>query len=107
MRPNDLNSDVLSKDALSLLQRILLATDGTVTDLLRLYTGEEIKARKIEQEIIHAGAPSMLLALPGTPILRRKVVLGRSGPTNLNTPLSGFPVHSGHDTPRQNGEPHE
>ena len=31
----------------------------------------------------------------------------RAGPTNLNNPLSGFPVYSGHDTPRQNGEPHE
>ena len=31
----------------------------------------------------------------------------RSGPTNLNNPLSGFPAHSGHDTPQQNGEPHE
>jgi len=31
----------------------------------------------------------------------------RAGPTNLNNPLSGFPAHSGHDTPRHSGEPHE
>jgi hypothetical protein len=31
----------------------------------------------------------------------------RAGPTNLNNPLSGFPVHSGHDMPWQHGELHE
>jgi hypothetical protein len=31
----------------------------------------------------------------------------RSGPTNLNTPLSGFSAESGHDTPQKIGEPHE
>ena len=30
----------------------------------------------------------------------------RAGPTNLNNPISGFPVQSGHDMPRQHGEPH-
>ncbi len=25
----------------------------------------------------------------------------RAGPTNLNNPLSGFPIYSGHDTPRE------
>jgi hypothetical protein len=36
-----------------------------------------------------------------------KSTADRAGPTNLNNPLSGFPVYSGHDTPRQYGEPHE
>jgi hypothetical protein len=30
----------------------------------------------------------------------------RSGPTNLNNPISGFSAESGHDTPQKNGEPH-
>src|SRR3989338_8352012 len=33
--------------------------------------------------------------------------VNRAGPTNLNNPISGFSVPSGHDMPRQHGEPHE
>lgn len=60
---------------LSLLQRLLLMTDGTVTDILKLYAGEAISARKIEQIVTRNNAPLLLPVPPETPLLKRRVVL--------------------------------
>jgi chorismate-pyruvate lyase len=42
---------------LSLFEKILLATDGTVTDLLVLFAGERILVQKPEQTIHEGVAP--------------------------------------------------
>ena len=38
--------------SLSLFQKVLLVTDGTVTQLVELYTGQTIRVRKIENQIV-------------------------------------------------------
>jgi chorismate-pyruvate lyase len=59
----------------SLFQKILLATDGTVTDLIALYTGEVIRVKKLEQEIRVDQAPAELQCDGPTRLLRRKILL--------------------------------
>lgn len=49
---------------LTLFQKILLCTDGTVTELLSLYCGEPIVARKLGETFetaMHGGAPVRVL----------------------------------------------
>ncbi|MCX8131715.1 MAG: chorismate pyruvate-lyase family protein [Clostridia bacterium] len=70
-----LNSFLMQNGSLSLFQKILLATDGTVTDLLRLYTGEAIKVKKLEQEFTSSGEEEVLICSPKTRILRRNILL--------------------------------
>lgn len=60
--------------SLSLPQRILLMTDGTVTDLLELYAGEAISARRLEQTLTRNTQP-LLSVPPETALLKRRVVL--------------------------------
>jgi chorismate-pyruvate lyase len=60
---------------LSLLQRILLATDGTVTNLIALYTGEEIRVKKLRQEILKEIAPPELRCAEPIRLLRREILL--------------------------------
>lgn len=60
---------------LSLFQRVLLATDGTVTDLLALYTGEPIHVVKLEQSITEAQAPAALACAGPTRLLHRRILL--------------------------------
>lgn len=43
---------VVHDSSLSLFQKVLLVTDGTVTQLVELYTGESIRVRKIENQIV-------------------------------------------------------
>jgi chorismate-pyruvate lyase len=61
--------------SLSLFQQVLLATDGTVTDLVALYTGEQIRVRKLDQQIRTAQAPAMLACADPTPLLTRRILL--------------------------------
>jgi len=65
----------INNDELSLFQRILLATDGTVTDLIALYTGESIRVKKLEQAIRTEIASSVLQCAGPTPLLIRKILL--------------------------------
>ena len=60
---------------LSLFQKILLTTDGTVTNLLQLATKESIKVKKIEQEIYLSGENETYLCPVNTPVLRRNIIL--------------------------------
>lgn len=60
---------------LSLFQKILLATDGTVTDLIGLYTGESIRVKKLEQAIREEIAPPTLKCSGPTRLLIRKILL--------------------------------
>jgi len=60
---------------LSLFQQILLATDGTVTDLIALYTGEAIRVKKLEQVIQVEVAPPLLACPAPVKLLHRKILL--------------------------------
>ncbi|MEK7321613.1 MAG: chorismate pyruvate-lyase family protein [Pseudomonadota bacterium] len=66
---------IVNDRSLSLFQKILLTTDGTVTDLLSLYTGEIIRVKKLEQSITRDRASAALKVPPETPLLKRKVLL--------------------------------
>ena len=60
---------------LSLFQRILLATDGTVTDLIALYAGEAIRVKKLVQTIGEESAPAELQCIGPTRLLSRRILL--------------------------------
>lgn len=66
-------------------QRILLATDGTVTHILEAYAGEPIEVVKLLQAFDTANEGDAALAVaPGDKVLRRRVLLrGRLGGQNL------------------------
>lgn len=66
---------LLHDPLLSLFQKVLLTTDGSVTELLSLYVGEQIRAKKIEQSIRLGGAPATLACSPDTQLLHRKIML--------------------------------
>lgn len=66
-------------DDLSLFQKILLATDGTVTDLLALYTGAAIRVTKIEQSVATGTArPELQHPSPARLLSRRILLSGAS-----------------------------
>jgi chorismate-pyruvate lyase len=68
--------DGFDPSSLGLLQRILLVTDGTLTDALEAAFLEPIGLRKIELNILTAPAPVEELDLPaGAPLLQRKILL--------------------------------
>jgi chorismate-pyruvate lyase len=61
---------------LSLFEQILLATDGTVTDLIALFAGEPIRVRKLEQAICEgSAAPPELDCAPPSRLLARRILL--------------------------------
>jgi chorismate-pyruvate lyase len=60
---------------LSLFQKVLLATDGTVTDLIALYAGEPIGVRKLAQSIRDGHAPAELQCTGPTRLLSRSILL--------------------------------
>jgi chorismate-pyruvate lyase len=64
-----------NEHSLSLFQKILLSTDGTVTDLIGLYTGEAIRVKKLGQSIEMQTAPDTLKCSGLTRILNRKILL--------------------------------
>jgi len=65
---------VADDDSLSTLQKILLTTDGTVTQLLEIYTGEKIRLEKLDHALVLGGPPS--LGVPATePVLSRRILL--------------------------------
>lgn len=73
-------ADQFSDKKASLFQDILLTTDGTVTDLLALYTGEPIHITKIQQAVINQTTPDTLLLDKPSDLLHREILLsGASG----------------------------
>lgn len=70
--------------ALSSFQRILLTTDGTVTDILEAYLWEAIQIVKLHQACIETDASVPYLDIgPGAPVLIRKIILrGKSSDRN-------------------------
>jgi chorismate-pyruvate lyase len=61
--------------SLGLFQKILLATDGTVTDLIALYTGESIRVKKLSQDIERRIAPAELRCAEPSELLHRRILL--------------------------------
>jgi chorismate-pyruvate lyase len=68
---------------LSLFQRILLATDGTVTELVALYAGEPIRVKKLSQAIRENNAPAELQCAAPTRLLSRRILLTGAAKTYL------------------------
>jgi chorismate-pyruvate lyase len=68
---------IAADPSLGLLQKILLTTDGTVTQLLELFTGQEIRVRKLEHALQRGGPPALAVSV-NEPVLSRKILL--SGP---------------------------
>lgn len=64
-----------SEQELSLFQKVLLATDGTVTDLIALYAGEPIRVTKLSQAVEIDGAREDLECTQPTPLLHRRILL--------------------------------
>ena len=66
---------IIQDKSLSLFQKTLLITNGTVTDLLMLYTGKIIKVIKIKQDNTLSGNHEVAFCPPEIPILRRSILL--------------------------------
>lgn len=70
--------DSLVNVPLSLMQNVLLTTDGTVTDLVALFSGEPIHITKLSQEIAQETGPAELELSEPTPLLKRVILLSGS-----------------------------
>ncbi|HEY6124220.1 MAG TPA: chorismate pyruvate-lyase family protein, partial [Steroidobacteraceae bacterium] len=71
---------IADDDSLSLPQKVLLTTDGTVTQLLEIYTGERIRVEKLEHALV-TGGPAPLGVSATEPVLSRTILLrGASRP---------------------------
>jgi chorismate-pyruvate lyase/acyl carrier protein len=70
---------------LSAFQRILLTTDGTLTEILEAFAGESIRVVKLFQEVCVLDQAVSALELPwGASVLRRKILLqGRMSLVNF------------------------
>lgn len=77
----DINT-LLQEDSLSLFQKVLLTTDGTVTQLLEIYSGSSIKVKKLSQTIVSDIDNSWLQLNIGDRLLKRSILLC-SQDTNL------------------------
>ena len=67
------------------IQRILLVTDGTVTEILEAYAGESMRLIKLYEELVslEVDLPGLDLSA-GSPVLRRKILLqGKMSLTNF------------------------
>ena len=65
---------VIDDPSLSEFQKILLTTDGTVTQLLEIHTGEKIRVVKLEHAVVEGG-PHWLQVPPSEPVLSRRILL--------------------------------
>ena len=77
----DINT-LLQDASLSLFQKVLLTTDGTVTQLLEIYSGSPIKVKKLTQTII-TDIEDTWLQLKNTDRLLKRSILLCSRETNL------------------------
>ncbi len=65
---------IADDESLSLMQKVLLTTDGTVTQLLEIYTGEKIRVEKLEHAQVLGGPPSLGVSA-AEPVLSRRILL--------------------------------
>ncbi len=73
---NELYSD---DDSISMFQKVMLVTDGTISDLLRLYTRKRITVKKLMQLIKVSGTEESNLCEHETQLLKREILLGTRG----------------------------
>ena len=73
---NELEPDSINPSLLSTFQKIILTTDGTLTELLEIYLHEKLKIVKLEEEIIPAREDIAALDIKtGHEIISRKILL--------------------------------
>jgi chorismate-pyruvate lyase len=72
---SDAATSILHDPALTLFQKVLLTTDGTVTQLLELYTGLAVRVHKLGQAIVPDVASQALQTKAGDLILQRRILL--------------------------------
>lgn len=79
MRPDldeSLKRSHIEPSSLSTFQRILLTTDGTVTEMLEAYTLENINVIKLAEGLVSTVKEIPVLELPrGTKVIERKILL--------------------------------
>ncbi|MBH8564645.1 chorismate lyase [Nostoc sp. CENA67] len=69
---------------LSIFQRILLTNNGTITDLIEIYTSESIKVKKVSENIMTLNDKLQPMQLnEGAKVLERKILL-RGGISGRN-----------------------
>jgi chorismate-pyruvate lyase len=66
---------IVRDPSLSLFQKVLLTTDGTVTQLLELYIGQPVRVNKLSHGILRGAAPDFLLAADNDELLQRSILL--------------------------------
>jgi len=65
---------VVADATLGEFQKILLTTDGTVTQLLEIHTGEKMRVVKLGHAMVSEG-PHWLQVSPGETVLSRRILL--------------------------------
>lgn len=79
LRPDlhaSLEKSQIDLSKLSAFQRILLTTDGTLTEILEAYVFERIQVRKLSEHIITLAEPLAAMQVPlGTETIQRKILL--------------------------------
>jgi chorismate-pyruvate lyase len=65
---------IADDESLTVPQKVLLTTDGTVTQLLEIYTGEKIRVEKLEHALVKGGPPSLCVSAT-EPVLSRRILL--------------------------------
>jgi chorismate-pyruvate lyase len=65
---------IADDESLSIPQKVLLTTDGTVTQLLGIFTGEKIRVQKIEHALVN-DAPALLGVSATETVLSRQILL--------------------------------
>ncbi len=86
IRASSPDEAIVRDPGLSLFQKVLLTTDGTVTQLLELYTGEPVRVNKLEHVIVRGGASGLLMTTSNDELLKRSILLctgGAAAPRNL------------------------
>lgn len=73
---NELESSSINPSVLSTFQKIILTTDGTLTELLEIYLHEKLKIIKLGEEIFPAEEDIAALEIKtGHEIMRRRILL--------------------------------
>jgi chorismate-pyruvate lyase len=71
-----LNQSTINPRSLSSFQRILLTTDGTVTEILEAYLWESMQVIKLDQDMIETQQAIPYLELPlGAKVMLRRILL--------------------------------
>lgn len=71
-----LNRSHIDPASLSTFQRILLTTDGTVTDMLEAYSGEQIQLVKLSEDLVKTSYYIQPMEIEeGTEFIERKILL--------------------------------